>query len=126
MTTIMNVFSREQLIAIGVAAMEFIKEQGPMSYFHRMTNEDAWYDVCIKTFPDCEERLTDWINDTHKKQFPSEELGEIFYRAEQVVLGGSIEEFKALAWKEVDFATYLVIRRASARAETILKQRNAG
>jgi hypothetical protein len=121
----MTVFTPDQLIVIGVAAMEYAKSQGPMAYFHRITNEDAWFDICIKTFPELEDDLIQWIQDTHSKKFPSEELGEVFYRAEQVVFGGSIEEYKALAWKEVDFYGYLVIRTASSRAEMILRARNA-
>lgn len=128
MRKIMNVFTPDQLIIIGGAAMEFAKANGPMAYFHRITNEDAWFDVCIKTFPELEEPLIQWIQDTHSKKFPSEELGEIFYQAERIVFGGSIEEYKALAWREVDFYGYLVIRTASSRADMILhsrKERNA-
>jgi hypothetical protein len=119
------VFTKDQLIKIGVAAMEYAKANGPMAYYHRITNEDAWFDVCIKTFPELEDKLTDWIQDTHSTKFPAGDIGEVFYRAEQIVFGGSIEEYKALGWKECDFSTYCIIRRASARAEVILKQRNA-
>jgi len=125
MTTIKQVYSDQEMIEIGSTIMDFAKANGPDMYFHRMTNEDVWYEICLDAVPGRESKLIDWISATPSKTLPGEELGELFYRAEQVVFGATIAEY--LAWKPAGllFSGFCVVRQAMHRASLILEGKSA-
>lgn len=117
-TRLTDVFTGQEIIAIGTEAMTTMDSLGHDVYQHKMTYEDEWFAICVRAVPDKEQELIDWISTS--EGLPGEIISRIIYDAERVVFGVTLAEYSAGTRHELLFSGFCCIRLAQHRADDVM------